>query len=104
MFNNEYFIGFYGWVFFNIVLLGFAKDKLDEKKRRFNFRIWWRYHWDNVAVTLFSIPVIVAFSTDLWVLIVNEWFSKDWEYSKLSLLGAVPFTQLIYFFIGKIKK
>ena len=30
-----------------------SKDEQDDKKKRFNFKIWWRYHWDNVFVTLF---------------------------------------------------
>ena len=104
MFENSYIVALYGWVFFNIITLGFAKDKKDSEKKYFNYRVWFKYHWDNMIVTLFAIPIMVEFSTDLWTLIVNDWFNKDWEYNRLSLMAAVHFVQLIYYIIIKLKK
>lgn len=104
MFENEYFIAFYGWVIFNAILLGLSKDEDDAKKKRFNVKIWWRYHWDNVGITLLCIPLTVEFTEDLWLLIVSDLFSKDWDYTRLSLLGSVPLTQFIYAVIKKLTK
>lgn len=104
MFNNDYIVALYGWALFNVLLLGFSKDKDDDKKRYFNFRIWWRYHWDNVLITFFAIPAMVYFSEDLWSIIINGLFSKPWEYVRASLMGAVPFVQLVYFLFRKVLK
>ena len=102
--TNEYIVALYGWFFFNIVLLGFSKDKDDEQKKSFNIKVWWQYHWDNLLVSFFAIPIIVFFSVDIWKLVVNNWIGKDWDYNELSLLGAVPLMQLIYFLIRKISR
>ncbi len=104
MFDNPYFIAFYGWIFFNVVTLGFAKDEDDEKKKRFNYRIWWRYQWDNVAITLLAIPIVVEFTDDLWLLVISGIFSKDWPYNQLSLMGAVPLVQGIYYVWKKFRR
>ena len=104
MIDHPYFIALYGWIFFNIILLGLAKDKQDNAKLKFKIASWWKSYWDNILVTFFAIPIIVWFSSDLWVLIVNNWLSKDWEYNRLALLGAVPLVQLIYFLIRKLGK
>jgi hypothetical protein len=101
---NEYLIAFYGWVFFNAILLGLAKDKDDLKRKPFNVRNWWDYHWDNILITGFGIPVVVWFTEELWVLIVNGWFGKDYPYSELALLGAVPLVQLLYYMIRKFSR
>ena len=90
---NEYLIAFYGWLFFNLILLGLAKDKDDDKKRRFDVTLWWSFYWDNILITFFGIPVVVFFSNDIWVIIVNNWFGKDWGYNKFSLMLDVPFVQ-----------
>ena len=97
-------LALYGWFFFNLLLLGFSKDKEDEQQRRFNIKIWWQYHWDNVFISLSAVPIIIVFRAELWKLIVNNWIGKDWEYNSLTLLGAVPLIQLIYFFIRKISR
>ena len=65
------------WRFFNIVTLGLAKDEQDEKNKRFNYKIWWKYQWDNVLITFLAIPLVVEFTSDLWELIVNNWFEKN---------------------------
>ena len=51
-----------------------------------------------------SLPIIVFFTGDLWELIINDYMGKDWEYKKVSLLGAVPFVQFIYAIIRKISR
>lgn len=101
---NEWLLALYGWAFFNIILLGFAKDQVDSKKKPFDVALWWQYHWDNVLVTLTAIPLIVVFKVELWTVIVNDWCSKDWAYNDLVLMGAVPVIQLIYFLIRKFAK
>jgi len=104
MFENPYIVALYGWVVFNFIILGMAKDKDDEKKKRFNYRIWWRYHWDNVVITLLLLPAVVEFSEDIWVYVVNGLFNQDLAYSRLGLMGAVPLTQLIYYLIRKFQR
>ena len=104
MFDNPYTTAVYGWIFFNFLMLGFSKDEKDEKKKYFDFKIWWRYHWDNVIITLLAIPIIVEYSGDLWRLIINEWLGHGAKYSPLSLLGSVPLVQFIYWIIRKLKK
>lgn len=101
---NEYLIAFYGFIFFNVITLGLAKDEKDEQKKRFNYKVWWRYHWDNVLVTFLAIPLVVEFTDDLWRLVINDVFSKDWEYNTLALMAAVPLVQWIYYMIIKLKK
>ena len=104
MIESEYLIALYGWVFFNFVALGFAKDKDDDQNKAFNFCIWWAHYWDNALVSFMAIPVVVMFNVDLWELIVNVWMENDIHYNKLSLMGSVPLVQLIYFLIRKISK
>ena len=104
MLENPYIIALYGWFLFNAVTLGLSKDELDDQKKYFNFKIWWRFQWDNVLITFLFIPVVVTFTNDLWRIIIQGWFDKDWAYSDLALLGTVPLTQGIYFLIKKFKK
>lgn len=101
---NEYLIAIYGWLFFNIVTLGLAKDEQDNLKKGFNVKSWWKYNWDNVVVTLFAIPVLVWMSEDIWVIIINDWLGKPWPYNKISLMASVPLVQLVYYLIRKFKK
>ena len=81
-----------------------SMDEQDEKNKRFNYKIWWKYQWDNVLITFLAIPLVVEFTSDLWELIVNNWFVKKWEYNQLSLMGSVPLVQFIYLIIRKLKK
>lgn len=104
MMDNPYIIALYGWIFFNFITLGLAKDEQDDLKKRFNYKIWWKYHWDNVLITFLAIPLVVEFTDDLWLLVVNDWFEKSWQYNKLALMGAVPLVQGIYLVIRKLKK
>ncbi len=102
--DNTYLLALYGWIFFNVLLLGLEKDKVDDKRKPFNFQVWWKYHWDNILITLLAVPVVVEFTDDLWKLIVIDWIGKEIAYNRLSLLGAVPLVQLIYYLIRKISK
>ena len=101
---NEYLIALYGWLFFNIVTLGLAKDEQDDLKKGFNIKVCWKYHWDNVVVTLFAIPVLVWMSEDFCIIIVNDWLGKEWPYNKISLMGSVPLVKLVCFLNRKFRK
>ncbi len=101
---NEYLIALYGWFLFNVIYLGAAKDEEDKKRKPFHFKIWWKYAWDNVAVTFVAIPAVVWFNPILWQWIINDWLKLDMEYSEAALMGAVPFVQLVYYLIRKFAK
>ena len=104
MFENSYIVAFYGWTLANVILLGFAKDEEDDKFKPFDFKVWWKYNWDNVTITFIAIPAVVEWNPDWWAWIINDWWGKSWEYSRAALMGTVPFTQFLYFIIKKLKK
>ena len=101
---NEYLIAIYGWVLFNIIYLGAAKDEKDDQRKPFNFKIWWKYAWDNVLVTFVAIPAVVWFNPILWEWIINGALKMELKYDEAALMGSVPFVQFVYWVIKKFKK
>ena len=101
--DNPWIISLYGWILFNVIMWSIVKDETDGKRKPFNYKLYWRYHNDNIIASLVSIPLLVMGGESLWQLVVNDLAGKDWVYNEISLIGSVPFVQWVVYLYKKYK-
>lgn len=64
-YQNPYFLALYGLVAYTLIEWSIAKDRYDDKHRKFNFKRYVRERYDNWVVTLILTPIIAWFGPEL---------------------------------------
>ena len=102
-YENHLLLAVYGWLVWNVLIFSLAKDKNDERGKRFNFKAYFVKHWDNMLVTAIITPVLVLFAPTLWMYLMG-FVDKSYAFSDVAYMGVGVFVTFIYWIVRKFTR
>jgi len=98
LFENIYFLSFYGFLIYSVGVFVIKKDKYENENKKLLIKKYLFDNWDNWIFSLMLVPIIAIKAEDMWAILM-EVVEKKWIFYKVYYLGVGIIVEAFYILI-----